>query len=162
MAKITLISFLLAAVTLVAVATAQSSAANDQPSHLPPYPCVPGVQRPPWLPPCPAPPPQPAECYTSVSGLMPCADFLTNASVLAPVAACCDGFRSLVTGAPICICHVVNGDIGKLLPAPMLRLRMMQLPRMCRVPFPRVILPQCSKSCTLRSCQRFFIFSCFW
>jgi hypothetical protein len=120
------------------------------------------VQRPLWLPPCPAPPPQPAECYTSVSGLMPFADFLTNASVLAPAAACCDGFRSLVTGAPICICHAVNGDIGKLLSATMLRLRMMQLPRMCRVPFPRAILSQCSKSCTLRSCQRFFIFACFW
>ncbi|CAD6218127.1 unnamed protein product [Miscanthus lutarioriparius] len=72
---------------------------------LPPIPCIPGRPRPPWLPPCSPPsppPPQPAECYTSLSGLMPCTDFLTSTGVPpAPSSACCNGLRSLVTDASI-------------------------------------------------------------
>ena len=110
---------------------------------LPPFPCIPGQQRPPWLPPCPPPP---AECYTSLSGLMPCVDFLTHTGVPPappPTSACCDGLRSLVTDAPICLCHVVNGDINELLPTPMIPVRMVALPRLCVVPFPRATLRQC-------------------
>ncbi|RLM66611.1 hypothetical protein C2845_PM16G18190 [Panicum miliaceum] len=138
--------FLLALITMVA-ATPQLSASTiraDAATSRPSLPCIPGRRWPPWLPPCSPPPPPPAECYTSVSGLMPCADFLTNVEVRAPAGACCDGFRSIVSGAPICLCHVVNGDFNKLLPAPMLRLRMVQLPLMCRVPFPRATLRQCT------------------
>lgn len=115
---------------------------------LPPIPCIPGRPRPPWLPPCTPPsppPPQPAECYTSLSGLMPCAGFLTTGGVppAPPTSACCNGLRSLVTDAPICLCHVVNGDISELLHAPMIPRRMVELPRFCAVPFPRATLRQC-------------------
>ncbi|XP_062190199.1 uncharacterized protein LOC133893240 [Phragmites australis] len=122
---------------------------------LPPIPCIPGLPRLPFLPPCtpgsqpspsaptPPSPPQPAECHTPLAGLMPCADFLTNTSASAPPSACCDGLKSVASGAPICMCHVMNGDFGKLLPAPMLRLRMMQLPRVCGASLPLGTLRQC-------------------
>ncbi|RLN34193.1 pEARLI1-like lipid transfer protein 2 [Panicum miliaceum] len=95
----------------------------------------------------PAPPsPQPAECSTSLSGLAPCADFLTaNATnfLAAPAAACCDGVRSLVKDAPVCLCHVMSGDLGEILPAPELRLRAVALPRACGVAVPFGTLRQC-------------------
>jgi len=123
-----------------------------------PLPCIPGLPRPSFLPPCggsgaaaPAPPlPQPAECSTPLSGLAACADFLgANATsfLAAPAAACCDGVRSLVKDAPVCLCHVMSGDLGELLPAPGLRLRAVALPRACGVAVPFGTLRQClSKS----------------
>ncbi|KAF8700741.1 hypothetical protein HU200_034096 [Digitaria exilis] len=153
MAKLTLflLAFALAsAATLQPSSAAAAIRANDESSSAAAsFPCFPGQQRPPWLPPCPAPPPQPSECYTSVSGLTPCADFLTNARVHAPAAACCDGLKAIVTGAPICLCHVYNGDFGKLLPAPVLRLRLMALPRVCRVRYPPGMLGQCMRVITI-------------
>lgn len=148
-------TFFLVAVAAAAAILHPSSASDEEASAS--YPCIPGQQRPPWLPPCPAPPPQPSDCYTSVSGLVPCADFLTNATALLPAEGCCDGLKALVTGAPICLCHVYNGDFGKLLPAPMLRLRMMALPRVCRVRYPPGILGQCirkSEHLCSSSCQK--------
>lgn len=158
MAAAKLTVFLLAFAVASAATTIRADDDESSSGSSASFPCFPGQQRPPWLPPCPPAPPQPADCYTSVSGLMPCADYLTNAGVHAPAAACCDGLRAIVTGAPICLCHVYNGDLGKLLPAPMLRLRMMALPRVCRVPYPPGMVGQCiRKSDHLRSpCQRFF------
>jgi len=116
---------------------------------LPPIPCIPGLPRPSFLPPCggsgaaaPAPPsPQPAECSTPLSGLAACADFLgANATsfLAAPAAACCDGVRSLVKDAPVCLCHVMSGE---------LRPRAAALPRACGVAVPFGTLRQClSKS----------------
>ncbi|CAN6211569.1 unnamed protein product [Urochloa humidicola] len=131
---------------------------------LPSFPCIPGLPRPRFLPPCdgsspssgggatpaaPAPP-QPAECGTSVSPLTACADFLTfNATAgrrslpAPPAAACCDAVKALVKDAPVCLCHVVNGDLAKLLPAPMLRLRAMALPRVCGAAVPFGTFSQC-------------------
>nr|ACN29290.1 unknown [Zea mays] len=65
--------------------------------------------------------------------MMPCAGFLTNNStVYAPDATCCDGFGSMFTLDTVtCLCHVVDGDIGKLLPAPMSRMRMVELFSVC-------------------------------
>ncbi|KAL6639216.1 hypothetical protein ACP70R_022946 [Stipagrostis hirtigluma subsp. patula] len=128
---------------------------------LPPWPrrpihCIPGVPRLPFLPPCPPPSPPsapspssapsakaPAECGTPLKGLMPCAGFLTNASVTAPGGACCDGLKAVVKDASVCFCHITNGDFSRLLPAPMLRLRMLQLPRVCGAAVPRGTLLQC-------------------
>ncbi|RCV12975.1 hypothetical protein SETIT_2G309900v2 [Setaria italica] len=126
---------------------------------LPSFPCIPGLPRPRFLPPCndssggalplplPPPAPQPAECGTSLSALTACADFLTAAnttsSLVPPPAACCDGVKALVKDAPVCLCHVMNGDLGKLLPAPMLRLRAMALPRVCGAAVPLGTLRQC-------------------
>ena len=67
---------------------------------------------------------------------MPCADFLTNVEVRAPAAACCDGLRSIVSGAPICLCHVANGDIGELLlPAPVNMSRTIDVVSECGIGF---------------------------
>ncbi|WVZ65878.1 hypothetical protein U9M48_015172 [Paspalum notatum var. saurae] len=139
-----LLAILVAAATVVVNADAAPSSRPSYRRPLPPLPCIPGRQRPSWMPPCSPPPAQPAECYTSLSGLAtPCSDFLTNPDVAAPAAACCDGLASLVGDAPICLCHVVNGDLNKLLPAPMMRLRLPQLRRMCAVGFPRTTLREC-------------------
>ncbi|RLM87514.1 pEARLI1-like lipid transfer protein 2 [Panicum miliaceum] len=130
------------------------SGAPALPLPLPPIPCIPGLPRPSFLPPCDGssgtaaspPSPQPAECSTSLSGLAPCADFLTaNATnfLAAPAAACCDGVRSLVKDAPVCLCHVMSGDLGEILPAPELRLRAVALPRACGVAVPFGTLRHC-------------------
>jgi hypothetical protein len=64
--------------------------------------------------------------------MMPCAGFLTNATVYAPEATCCDGFNAMFTLDTVtCLCHVVNGDIGQLLPAPVRHMRMVELFTVC-------------------------------
>ncbi|KAF8700742.1 hypothetical protein HU200_034097 [Digitaria exilis] len=131
---------------------------------LPSLPCIPGLPRPWFLPPCdasssaaapasPSPPatstpPTPAECHTSLSGMATsCEGFLTaNATdVSPPAAACCDAVKSLVQGAPVCLCHVYNGDLAKIMPAAahVRLLRAVALPRVCRVQMPFGTLRTC-------------------
>lgn len=77
-------------------------------------------------------PPQPRECRPWLARMMPCAGFLTNATVYAPEATCCDGFNAMFTLDTVtCLCHVVNGDIGQLLPAPVRHMRMVELFSVC-------------------------------
>ena len=73
-------------------------------------------------------PPQPRECRPWLMRMMPCARFITNSSVYAPEPTCCGGFNSMFAyGTVTCLCHVVNGDVGRLLPAPMIHARMVEL-----------------------------------
>ncbi|GJN32246.1 hypothetical protein PR202_gb20737 [Eleusine coracana subsp. coracana] len=135
------------------------------PRRPPPTPhCIPaGHPRHPYLPPCPPsgsppspttpspspPATEPSECYTPLNGMMPCADFLTNKAGgvrAAPSGACCDGLKAVAKDAPICLCHVVNNGFSKMLKAPVLRLRVMALPRMCRIAFPRAALAKCIRT----------------
>ncbi|CAN6166059.1 unnamed protein product [Urochloa humidicola] len=66
-----------------------------------------------------------AECRPSLAKYMtPCAAFLTGNGTGAsssPSKNCCkaiDPFFQDHSTTPLCLCHVVNGDVGKLLPAP--------------------------------------------
>ncbi|XBI51779.1 hypothetical protein VPH35_034254 [Triticum aestivum] len=64
--------------------------------------------------------PQPKECRTPLMGLMPCKDFLTSSTAPEPTnqGKCCDGLRSLVQDAPICLCRILEGtDLDKLMSA---------------------------------------------
>nr|CAB3456516.1 unnamed protein product [Digitaria exilis] len=77
-------------------------------------------------------PPQPRECRPWLMRMMPCASFMTNSSVYTPEATCCEGFNSMFTNeAATCLCHVANGDIAQLLPAPMIHMRMEELFSVC-------------------------------
>ncbi|CAL5075607.1 unnamed protein product [Urochloa decumbens] len=77
-------------------------------------------------------PPQPRECRPWLMRMMPCAGFITNSSVYAPEPTCCDGFNSMFTYETVtCLCHVVNGDIGRLLPGPVIYVRMVELFSVC-------------------------------
>ncbi|CAN6203789.1 unnamed protein product [Urochloa humidicola] len=69
-----------------------------------------------------------AECRSSLAKYMaPCAAFLTGDGTGAsssPSKNCCnaiDPFFKDHSTTPLCLCHVVNGDVGKLLPAPVNR-----------------------------------------
>ncbi|CAN6219399.1 unnamed protein product [Urochloa humidicola] len=116
------------------------AAASPQPSvafSIPPIiPCLRGLPRIPFLPcrePEPLPPQKlPTECWPPLMKLAtPCAGFLTNSTVPAPPSACCDGYQSVIDDAGICLCHVGNGDIHKLLPAPLNLTRMFEVPQAC-------------------------------
>jgi hypothetical protein len=76
--------------------------------------------------------------------LTPCMDYLTKTTAGAPPSTCCDGFRALVNDAPICLCHGLNGDINKIMPAPMDFVRMMSLPATCRAAPPMQTLAKCA------------------
>ncbi|KQK15914.2 proline-rich receptor-like protein kinase PERK2 [Brachypodium distachyon] len=123
-----------------------STPLTPPPVSIPPPPTTPltpppAVSTPPPSSPSPS---QPKECLPSLMGLNPCMGYLTNTSVSSPPTACCDGFKSLVDTAPICLCHGLNGDINTLMPAPMDSMRMMSLPGDCNVPLPLQALAQCS------------------
>uniref|UniRef100_A0A0E0KMR6 Bifunctional inhibitor/plant lipid transfer protein/seed storage helical domain-containing protein n=1 Tax=Oryza punctata TaxID=4537 RepID=A0A0E0KMR6_ORYPU len=138
--------------------------------ELPPLPPLPTIQIPglPPLPPLPSLPitpgspgapvqvpinsqsalatsttPQPTECLSSLMQLMPCMEYLTKTDVPAPQSICCDGFKSLVEKAPICLCHGINGNINKFMPAPIDFTRMMSLPATCGVTPPIEALTKC-------------------
>lgn len=83
------------------------------------------------------------ECLSSLMQLMPCMEYLTKADEPAPPSICCDSFKSLVEKAPICLCHGINGDISKFMPAPIDFARMMSLPATCGVALPVEALTKC-------------------
>ena len=58
------------------------------------------------------PPPALTECMTPLIGMVPCMDYLTNLTVLAPPAACCDGLKAVIRDAPICLCHGMNDGMN--------------------------------------------------
>nr|XP_034578860.1 uncharacterized protein LOC117842498 [Setaria viridis]TKW31852.1 hypothetical protein SEVIR_2G133000v2 [Setaria viridis] len=106
---------------------------------------------PPWFPkipliPCfnvtlpPPPPTDPRECRSSLRSLMPCAGFLTNASVRAPPSTCCDGFDPFFANesspALLCLCHIASADIAQLLPAPMNHTRAASIMEVCGLGLP--------------------------
>ncbi|KAJ1283015.1 hypothetical protein BS78_03G095300 [Paspalum vaginatum] len=90
------------------------------------------------------PPPQPTECMTSLVGMLPCMDYLTNITVLTPPSQCCDGLKSIIKDAPICLCHGMNGDMNKFLPKPIDPIRMMILPLTCGTMLPIQTLFTCN------------------
>uniref|UniRef100_A0A0E0HN07 Bifunctional inhibitor/plant lipid transfer protein/seed storage helical domain-containing protein n=1 Tax=Oryza nivara TaxID=4536 RepID=A0A0E0HN07_ORYNI len=79
---------------------------------------------------------------------MPCVEYATKTDVPAPPSVCCDGFKSLVEMAPICLCHGINGNIGKFMPAPIDLTRMMSLPATCGVTPPVEALTKCFRNGT--------------
>ncbi|CAN6171891.1 unnamed protein product [Urochloa humidicola] len=95
-------------------------------------PCPPLFPKIPLIP-CyktPSPPPEIKECRPSLEKLMrPCAGFLTNSSVFVPPSECCAAFDPFYEDKALlaCLCHLTNGDIGELLPAPLNRRRIVPL-----------------------------------
>ncbi|PUZ69554.1 hypothetical protein GQ55_2G118900 [Panicum hallii var. hallii] len=114
--------------------------------HIPDLPLPPILPCPPAFPikipfiPCrnvtPSPPPV-TECRPGLAKYMPpCAGFLTSndSSVSSPPSRCCDVIEPLFqdkSTSPLCLCHVVNGDAGKLLPAPVNHMRATSLLQQC-------------------------------
>ncbi|KAK3146681.1 hypothetical protein QOZ80_3BG0270140 [Eleusine coracana subsp. coracana] len=84
----------------------------------------------------PSPPAQPTECLTPLLGMMSCMDYLTNLTVLTPPSTCCDGLKSVINNAPVCLCHGMNGDMNSLMPKPIDPVRMMILPVTCGTTLP--------------------------
>ncbi|KAL6838593.1 hypothetical protein ACP4OV_031550 [Aristida adscensionis] len=79
----------------------------------------------------PSPPAQPTECLTPLMGMMTCMGYLTNITVMTPPTDCCDGLKSVIKDAPICLCHGMNGDMNSLMPRPIDPIRMLMLPLAC-------------------------------
>lgn len=75
------------------------------------------------------PPPEVKECRSSLKKLMPCAGFLTDKSVFAPPTECCAALDSFYEDGAVlaCLCHLTNGDIAQILPAPLNRRRAVPL-----------------------------------
>uniref|UniRef100_A0A0A9AQS6 Bifunctional inhibitor/plant lipid transfer protein/seed storage helical domain-containing protein n=1 Tax=Arundo donax TaxID=35708 RepID=A0A0A9AQS6_ARUDO len=90
-------------------------------------------------PPSPSPPspPKPTECRSSLAKVMPsCAGFLTNSSVSVPPSTCCEGIHSFYrdeSTSPFCLCHVANGEVDQLLPAPLNQTRAVTVLVACKI-----------------------------
>ncbi|KAG2633475.1 hypothetical protein PVAP13_2NG143503 [Panicum virgatum] len=84
-----------------------------------------------------APPPPVTECRPGLAKYMPpCASFLTSddSSVPSPPSKCCHVIKPFFedgSTSPLCLCHVVNGDAGNLLPAPVNHTRATSLLEQC-------------------------------
>ncbi|TKW29766.1 hypothetical protein SEVIR_3G417240v4 [Setaria viridis] len=91
-------------------------------------------------------PPAPAECMTPLSAMMPCTDYLTNMTVLTPPGQCCDGLKTIIRDAPICLCHGMTGGLNQFLPKPVDHLRMTALPLACGTVLPIQTLFMCNSN----------------
>ena len=87
---------------------------------------------------------------TPLVGMLPCTDYLTNITVLTPPGECCDGLKSVIRDAPICLCHGMNGDMNQFLPKPVDPIRMLILPLACGTVLPLQTLFACN--CKLLQC----------
>ena len=97
-------------------------------------------------------PPAPAltECMTPLIGMVPCMDYLTNLTVLAAPAACCDGLKAVIRDAPICLCHGMNGSMNSLvMPRHIDPVRMIILPLACGAVLPLQTLFSCNSKLLL-------------
>ena len=91
------------------------------------------------------PPPALTECMTPLIGMVPCMDYLTNLTVLAAPAACCDGLKAVIRDAPICLCHGMNGSMNSLvMPRHIDPVRMIILPLACGAVLPLQTLFSCN------------------
>lgn len=96
-------------------------------------PCPPLFPKIPLIPcyktPSPPPPPEVTECRSSLKNMTPCAGFLTDSGVFAPSSECCAAFDPFYKDAAMltCLCHLTNGDIAQLLPAPFKHRRIVPL-----------------------------------
>ena len=93
---------------------------------------------------------------TPLVGMMPCMDYLTNITVLTPPGECCDGFKSIVSDAPICLCHGMNGDMNQFMPKPIDPIRMTILPLACGTVLPIQTLFMCSSKLQLSHVYIYF------
>lgn len=118
--------------------------------------------RPPQQQPGSPAPPQPTECMTPLMGLLPCTDYLTNITVLTPPGECCDGLKTVISDAPICLCHGMNGgDLSSFLPRPIDPVRMLALPLACGTVLPLRTLFMCSCELSQVYGNTFFVMQCF-
>ncbi|PNT69037.1 hypothetical protein BRADI_3g48345v3 [Brachypodium distachyon] len=89
-------------------------------------------------------PAPPAECLTPLMGMAQCMDYLTNITVATPPGKCCDGLKSVIISAPICLCHGMNGGMSKLAPKPIDPIRMLILSARCGTMIPIQKLFMCA------------------
>ncbi|XP_004963266.2 non-specific lipid-transfer protein-like protein At2g13820 [Setaria italica] len=78
--------------------------------------------------------------------MMPCTDYLTNMTVLTPPGQCCDGLKTIIRDAPICLCHGMTGGLNQFLPKPVDHLRMTALPLACGTVLPIQTLFMCNSN----------------
>jgi hypothetical protein len=87
---------------------------------------------------------QPTNCLTPLMGMMPCVDYLTNLTVFTPPGACCDGLKSIINDAPICLCHSLNGDLNTFISKPINPIRMLIMPLVCGAMLPLRTILSCN------------------
>ena len=81
---------------------------------------------------------------TPLTQMISCMDYLTNITVVTPPSICCDGLKSVITNAPICLCHGMNGDMRQLFPSHIDPIRMLILPLRCGTMLPIRTLFSCN------------------
>nr|TKV94456.1 hypothetical protein SEVIR_9G296300v2 [Setaria viridis] len=145
--KLVALFFAFAVVVATTVQPSEARSRGDQllyPStfhNTPPYSAVPSHLS---SPPPSSPPAQLTECMTPLIGMIPCMDYLTNLTVPAPPTECCNGLKSIIRDAPICLCHGMTGDMNDLMPLPIDPVRMIILPLACGAMLPLQTLFSCN------------------
>ncbi|XP_072990273.1 non-specific lipid transfer protein GPI-anchored 2-like [Typha latifolia] len=62
-------------------------------------------------------------------------DFITDRNSSLP-SACCPRLADVVQTRPLCLCHVLNGDVSEQIGRPVDKQRALALPKICRVHTP--------------------------
>lgn len=72
------------------------------------------------------------DCSSDLAELLPCLDFLTNASVISPAALCCGALTNVSTASPACLCQLVSpSNANETAQLGVNDTRALQLPGLC-------------------------------
>lgn len=76
-------------------------------------------------------------CLNSLLSMMPCISYVSDESpeVSPP---CCPSISAVLASQPLCLCYVLNGEVGKLLSKPIDESRALGLPGICKLTTPPI------------------------
>nr|CAD1822469.1 unnamed protein product [Ananas comosus var. bracteatus] len=77
-----------------------------------------------------------SDCTGALMSMMPCLDYITDLKAKAPLPSCCLEVGQVLDSQPLCLCHILNGDVSKLIGRPINTSRTLALPGLCNLSTP--------------------------
>ncbi|XP_072978852.1 non-specific lipid transfer protein GPI-anchored 5-like [Typha angustifolia] len=81
--------------------------------------------------------PAQANCVQTLLSMMPCLDYITDHEP-SPPSGCCINLSNVLGSQPLCLCHILNGDVAKLLGIQIDQNRALALPGFCNLQTPPI------------------------
>ncbi|OAY68967.1 Non-specific lipid transfer protein GPI-anchored 2 [Ananas comosus] len=79
-----------------------------------------------------------SDCTGALMSMMPCLDYITDLKAKAPLPSCCLEVGQVLDSQPLCLCHILNGDVSKLIGRPINTSRTLALPGLCNLSTPPI------------------------
>uniref|UniRef100_A0A6V7QU36 Bifunctional inhibitor/plant lipid transfer protein/seed storage helical domain-containing protein n=1 Tax=Ananas comosus var. bracteatus TaxID=296719 RepID=A0A6V7QU36_ANACO len=78
-----------------------------------------------------------SSCLNSLLSMTSCISYVSNeSSEVSPL--CCPSISAVLASQPLCLCYILNGEVGKLLGKPIDESRALGLPGLCKLTTPPI------------------------